>query len=172
MSTIFWIYLWTMATDTSVMSHDEIIKKIIYDVFIDIGNYEHTLPVFLLLIEFFINNIIFCWTHFFICLMIQFGYTVFQISYCLITKTTVYETIDWNKNFGDAFMKSFISTFVMTCWFLIIYVMTKSKFWINGLQKRIDQSNETYKQNMDAYYARYQQQIRERSTVGRTTNNE
>jgi len=156
LATIFWVYLWTMATDTSVMSHDEIIKKLIYDVFLDVGNYEHTLPVVLLLIEFCINNIIFCWTHFFICLMIQFGYTIFQISYCMIPpKTTVYDSIDWNRNFGDALLKSFSSTLVMTCWFIIILIVTKSKFWMNGLQKKIDSSNETYKANMESYYTNY-----------------
>ena len=69
--TIFWVYLWVMETDTKSMTHQEVVNKIIYDVFIDVGNYEHTVPLLLLLIEFCINNVIFCRTHFYICILIN-----------------------------------------------------------------------------------------------------
>lgn len=152
--TIFWFYLWVMETDTSTMTHQEVVNKIIYDVFIDVGNYEHTVPVFLLLIEFCINNIIFCWTHFYICILINWVYLVFTLIYCMVPpKHTIYEGIDFNKNFGDALLKSFSSTVVMTCWFFIILIITKSKFWLNGLQGKIDKANKTYRTNMEAYYA-------------------
>ena len=54
---LFWTYLYAIATDTSRMSRGDIVDKINYDVFHDVGNYNHSVPVALLLVEYFVNNI-------------------------------------------------------------------------------------------------------------------
>jgi|TARA_B110000305_G_C19100815_1_gene475178 hypothetical protein len=64
----FWFYLYVFATDVSHMSGSQLGHKLYYDLFQDVGNYDHSLPCFLLLIDYFINNIEFTWTHWWVCL--------------------------------------------------------------------------------------------------------
>jgi hypothetical protein len=54
---LFWLYLWFCATDYNSMSRQQIKEKLYYDVFEDVDNYNHSLPLVLLMVEFLVNNI-------------------------------------------------------------------------------------------------------------------
>lgn len=61
---VFWFYLFVFLTDVAHMTSGQLLHKIYYDLFQDVGNYDHSLPCALLLVEYFINNIEFTWTQF------------------------------------------------------------------------------------------------------------
>ena len=54
---LFWIYLWVICTDMTNMSWETFFDKLNYDLFYDVENYNHSVPVALLMVEFLINNI-------------------------------------------------------------------------------------------------------------------
>jgi hypothetical protein len=54
---LFWTYLYGIATDTSSMSRADLLAKINYDLLEDVSNYNHSIPVALLLMEYMVNNI-------------------------------------------------------------------------------------------------------------------
>ena len=54
---LFWIYLWVICTDMTNMSWETFFDKLNYDLFYDVENYNHSVPVALLMLEFLINNI-------------------------------------------------------------------------------------------------------------------
>ena len=53
------------------MSTEQFERKLIYDLFLDIENYNHSLPLLLLSIEFMINNIPFEWNHFIVIFIVN-----------------------------------------------------------------------------------------------------
>ena len=56
---LFWTWIYGLKTDTHHMSWKDIIGKIHYDLCDDVDNYNHSVPLLLLLIEFPFNNIVF-----------------------------------------------------------------------------------------------------------------
>jgi hypothetical protein len=73
----FWFYLYVFATDVSNMNGSQLGKKLYYDLFADPGNYDHSLPMVLLIIEYFLNNIPFCWLHWIAIWLIHVIYVIF-----------------------------------------------------------------------------------------------
>ena len=57
----FWIWLWVVGTDVSKLSSEQVRAKLAYDLFKDPENYDHSLPLALLVVEYSINNIPFIW---------------------------------------------------------------------------------------------------------------
>jgi hypothetical protein len=56
---LFWAWIWCLKTDVNIMTWEQIGIKIHWDLIGDIGNYNHSVPLLLLLIDFPVNNIIF-----------------------------------------------------------------------------------------------------------------
>ena len=54
---LFWLNLWVCDTDINSMSRQQIKEKLYYDLFEDVENYNHSLPIVLLIMEFVVNNI-------------------------------------------------------------------------------------------------------------------
>ena len=75
--TYFWVWMWCIATDPSHMTKKEILSKIWYDLVQDLGNYDHSVPLILLIIEFFINNI-------------PFTYSVFLLTECFLVVYVIF----------------------------------------------------------------------------------
>ena len=130
---LFWLYLWFVCSDISKMTWYEFFDKLHYDMFLDVENYNHSVPVVLLLAEFCINNIPFKWKHYFIVVLINFFYLFFQYNYCIMTKSVVYDGIDWNNNAAHSLLKCLSTSIVTFTFFLMIKVGNKSKFWANGI---------------------------------------
>lgn len=83
-------------TDVSKLSGEQVRDKLVFDLFKDVENFDHSLPLALLLIEYGINNIPFTWICWFITVSIQFGYVMFQWFYSVkILHRPVYESVDW-----------------------------------------------------------------------------
>ena len=59
----FWVWLWVFGTDVSKLTSEQVKNKLIFDLFKDVENYDHSLPLALLLVEYSINNIPFTWFH-------------------------------------------------------------------------------------------------------------
>ena len=59
----FWVWLWVFGTDVSKLSGAQVRSKLVNDLFKDVENFDHSLPLFLLLVEYAINNIPFTWFH-------------------------------------------------------------------------------------------------------------
>jgi hypothetical protein len=74
---LFWLYLWVVCSDLSSMTRDQFLDKLRYDLLEDVENYNHSIPVVLLLAEFWVNNIPFSWLHYLIVVLINFGYLFF-----------------------------------------------------------------------------------------------
>lgn len=74
---IFWIWIYYFETDWSWMTRSFMLEKIYYDTLHDVENYNHWLPLALLMIEYWINNIRFSRKHFLITLLINTIYTAF-----------------------------------------------------------------------------------------------
>ena len=56
---LFWAWIYGLKTDVHHMTWKDIIGKIHYDLCDDADNYNHSIPLLLLMIEFPVNNIVF-----------------------------------------------------------------------------------------------------------------
>ena len=101
------------------MSRQQIKEKLYYDLVLDVDNYNHSVPLLLLLAEFCINNIQFTLRHLLVHILVNFSYLFFQYNYCLITKEVVYVGIDWNSDPINSAMKG-LATIIIT---LAFYTM-------------------------------------------------
>ena len=132
----FWFCLYFYMTDVSHMTASQLAHKIWYDLLQDSGNYDHSIPMGLLLLEYFINNIEFTWAQWLVTLLVQIIYISFECLYCILLKRQVYKTIDWNADFKGSLAKSVILSFSLTIIFGVICIYgTKLKFWINGVSR-------------------------------------
>ena len=109
-----------------------------FDIVEDYDNYNHWLPLVLLLIEFHINNIQFSWKH-----MLIFGplmqiYVLVNASYCFYYEKTIYPGIDWINNWPNAFAKLEALCLVHFLFFLVARGATKLKYKCNRLEKKIN----------------------------------
>ena len=138
---LFWVYLWVIATDTAHMSNDQIWDKLRYDLFEDTENFNHSIPLALLLVELMINNIPFYWNHYCIVFMINVFYLMFQFCYCQITKEVVYPGIDWNNDAYKSLLKSLSTSIVTFSFFIGMRVFTNLKRNLNGIDSRIERAN-------------------------------
>lgn len=138
---LFWVYLWVIATDTAHMSNDQIWDKLRYDLFEDTENFNHSIPLALLLVELMINNIPFYWNHYCIVFMINVFYLMFQFFYCQITKEVVYPGIDWNNDAYKSLLKSLSTSIVTFSFFIGMRVFTNLKRNCNGIDSRIERAN-------------------------------
>ena len=77
LSLLFWVFLYGIATNTAHMTWDQIRDKVHYDVLLDTENYNHSIPLALLLIELMINNIQFYWNHYCVVFCINIFYLAF-----------------------------------------------------------------------------------------------
>lgn len=119
---LFWVYLWVICTDMTNMSWPQFFEKLNYDLLEDVENYNHSLPVVLLALEFWVNNIPFTWCHYGCVFMINVFYLFFQYNYCLITKEVVYKGIDWNEDAFGSLLKALSTSIVTFTFFLMIKV--------------------------------------------------
>lgn len=127
----FWLYLFVLGTDVSKMSSQQVRNKIVFDLFIDVENYDHSLPMALLLIEYCINLIPFQWTHWLLIFFLQIIYITFQALYSLyISHKAVYNGIDWNTDFRTSVLKSCFPLAVSFAFAIIVIPLTRLKIWI------------------------------------------
>lgn len=119
--TYFWVYIWCMATDVHKMTKQEILTKIWYDLIVDLGNYDHSLPLILLIVESFINNIPFTFPVFVLTECFLTFYVVFQWCYCSYTHKVIYPGIDWNKDFANCLLKGMSTTVCAALYFLLVF---------------------------------------------------
>jgi len=138
---LFWVYLWVIATDTAHMSNDQIWDKLRYDLLEDTENFNHSIPLALLLVELMINNIPFYWNHYCIVFMINVFYLMFQFCYCQITKEVVYPGIDWNNDAYKSLLKSLSTSIVTFSFFIGMRLFTNLKRNLNGIDSRIVRAN-------------------------------
>ena len=81
--------------------------KLIFDLFKDVENYDHSLPLALLLVEYSINNIPFTWLHWLSIITLQVGYVLFQWWYSVnVIHKPVYNSIDWQNDPQGSLLKS------------------------------------------------------------------
>jgi magnesium-transporting ATPase (P-type) len=137
----FWFYLLVFMTDVSHMTGSQLGHKLYYDLFQDVGNYDHSLPCFLLLVEYFINNIEFTWTQWVVSFAVQVIYVVFQGFYCILLKRQVYKGIDWNTDFNGCLLKALFPLTLAVIFGTIFIYATKLKFYINGVNKHVNHIN-------------------------------
>jgi hypothetical protein len=128
--------MWCIATDPSHMTKKEILSKIWYDLVQDLGNYDHSVPLILLIIEFFINNIPFTYSVFVLTECFLVIYVIFQWVYCSITHKSVYPGLDWNKDFTNTLLKGMSTTVCAALYFLFIVVCVRCKYWANGIDRK------------------------------------
>ena len=57
LTTLFWIYLYGFLTPTHEMTSQQIKEKLYFDIIVDLENYNHWVPLLLLMIESCFNNI-------------------------------------------------------------------------------------------------------------------
>ena len=70
--------------------------KIIFDCFKDITNYDHSVPLIIMLIEYCINNVPFLWLHWVTIALVQYSYILFQWFYSVnIEHKLTYDFMDW-----------------------------------------------------------------------------
>lgn len=72
---LFWVYLYGMVTDFKNLPCP-IHERLYYDIFLDVENYNHSLPLALLIVEFMVNNIQFSWKHLSLTILVNFSYLV------------------------------------------------------------------------------------------------
>ena len=130
---LFWIYLWFICSDISSMSWEVFFDKLHYDLLLDTENYNHSLPVVLLMMEFCVNNIPFTWCHYGCVFFINVFYLFFQYNYCLITKEVIYQGIDWNNDALASLCKALSASIVTFFFFLIVKAGSGIKYWANGI---------------------------------------
>lgn len=124
----FWVWLWVCGTDVSKLSGEQVRNKLVYDLFKDIENFDHSLPLLLLLIEYAINNIPFTWLHWFTIVTIQICYNLSQWFYCVnISHKPVYDSIDWENDLPSALLKSNFPIVVSAMFAVIVINVTNCK---------------------------------------------
>jgi len=121
---LFWAYLWGIMTDTAHMTSKQIKEKLYYDIYLDVSNYNHIIPLALLLVESLINNIPFWWRHYVLVFGINLIYLLFQYTYCQYTKKVVYPTIDWNHDAYHSLLKTLSTSIVTFAFFLLMRLIT------------------------------------------------
>ena len=77
---LFWSFLYFIATDLKNMSWQMIKEKLYYDIVLDTDNYNHSIPIVLLMIEFGVNNIQFSWKHLAIHILSNVAYMVLHVT--------------------------------------------------------------------------------------------
>ena len=80
------------------MSWKDIIGKIHYDLVDDVANYNHSVPLLLLLIEFPVNNIVFTRKFLSIAFVMNTLYILVNYAYCIRYNVEIYDCLDWVNN--------------------------------------------------------------------------
>mmetsp|Transcript_16048 Transcript_16048/g.27063 ORF Transcript_16048/g.27063 Transcript_16048/m.27063 type:complete len:173 (-) Transcript_16048:71-589(-) len=133
----FWLYLLFFATDLTKMSRDQIKHKIWFDLIQDVENYDHSVPVFLLLVEYALNNIPYSLRFFLIPITsIDCFYIVFQSTYCLTLNRQVYNGVDWVNDPQTAFRRSVYPIGVSFVFAFIFYFLTQLKHRYGVIESR------------------------------------
>lgn len=77
------------------MSWKDIIGKIHYDLVDDRGNYNHSVPLLLLLIEFPVNNIVFTRKFLTVAFVMNTAYICVNWVYSTHYNVDIYDCLDW-----------------------------------------------------------------------------
>lgn len=115
------------------MSWKDIIGKIHYDLVDDTANYNHSVPLLLLLIEFPVNNIVFTRKMLSIAFVINTVYILVNYAYCMTKKVEVYDCLDWVNHPINSFVGAELCQIVTLLFYLGINRLNKIKFSINGM---------------------------------------
>lgn len=134
---LFWSFLYFIATDLKNMSWQMIKEKLYYDIVLDTDNYNHSIPIVLLMIEFLINNIQFRWLHLGIHILSNVAYMMLQCYLSRSRNKEVYPGIDWINDPKGSAIKSHATLVVTFAFFLMIKSMVFVKFKLNGITQKI-----------------------------------
>ena len=126
----FWFYLYVFMTDVPHMTGAQLRHKIYFDLIVDVENYNHSIPLALLLLEYFLNNIEFTWTQWSFSLILQVIYMTFQGFYCKMLHRKVYPAIDWNNDYPHCLIFALAPAGLCLLFGAILIYATKLKFWI------------------------------------------
>lgn len=91
-----------------------------FDIVVDKENYNHWLPLTLMIIEYGINNIPFSWRHIAVIAIFNQVYVVVNMSYCLHYQVIIYSGVDWMNNPKNALFKGEAECFVLFVFFLVM----------------------------------------------------
>lgn len=92
---LFWAWIYGLKTDVHNMTWEEIGTKLKFDLYDDVGNYNHSVPLLLLLLEFPVNNIIFTRKILAIAFVINTVYILQNWAYCIHYNVEIYDCLDW-----------------------------------------------------------------------------
>ena len=93
---IFWLYLEIFETDIRSMNTDQIKSKLYFDLVLDVENWNHSVPLILLCVEYMITSIPFNSRHFVAVSGINVLYLCF-LAFWSINYGIVYKFADWNN---------------------------------------------------------------------------
>lgn len=128
----FWSWLYIFGTDVSKLSGEQVRQKLVFDLFKDIENFDHSLPLALLLFEYSVNNIPFKWHHWISVALLQYCYPMFQWFYVVkISHKPVYDTIDWQKDVVKSLLTSMVPILVSAMFAVIFVNVTNCKLKIS-----------------------------------------
>jgi hypothetical protein len=134
---LFWSFLYFIATDLKNMSWQMIKEKLYYDIVLDTDNYNHSIPIVLLMIEFGVNNIQFSWKHLAIHILSNVAYMVLQCYLSRSRNKEVYPGIDWINDPKGSAIKSHATLVVTLVFFFMIKGLLFIKFRLNGITHKI-----------------------------------
>lgn len=117
-----------MATDVSKLTTKQLHDKIIFDLFTDISNYDHSVPLIMLLVEYSINNIPFKLLHFISILLIQYTYILFQWFYSIkIEHKPVYDFMNWFTDPMGSMLRGMFTLVVSSIFAIIVINLNNCK---------------------------------------------
>jgi len=110
------------------MTTKQLNDKIYFDVITDLTNYDHSMPILMLIIEYGINNIPFTWLNWLLMVMVQYSYILFQWFYSVeIIHKLVYDFMDWYNHPWKCMLLG-SGTLVVSTFLTIIFIeVTKCK---------------------------------------------
>lgn len=133
----FWIYLYLYEANLQSLPIRDIKQKLYFDMIVDVFNYDHSLPMLLLIIEYFVNNIPFQWSVLPLVLLGDYLYIAFQCIYCITHNETIYFFVDWTNHFWRSLAVMQLLPLHTVVFFLVIRKVDDVKFRINGILDRI-----------------------------------
>lgn len=113
------------------LTRKQLNDKIYFDLIDDVTNYDHSMPMAMLLIEYAINNIPFTWLHWCLISTVQYSYILYQWFYSVnISHVLVYDFMNWFKEPMKAMLIGSFTILVSTVMTLIVVNVTKCKIRI------------------------------------------
>ena len=106
--------------------------------FVDMGNYNNSVPLVLLMLEYCFNNIQFYWTHFSLVCILNYIYMAFLCCYCVLTKKEPYEGLNLNDELFQSSMKMMTCNYIAMAFFVGFKKGNEFKYWANGLSRKIE----------------------------------